>query len=94
LTVNDTDAEVADFVLSCRSMGRGVEQAMLYSLTCAGQRLGAGRLIAHFRPTARNGPCKEFLDAHSGLERLPDESTYAWRLESSYPLPAHITLKI
>jgi FkbH-like protein len=58
---------LTDFLLSCRAMGRGVEQAMLATVLREAQRLGARKLFAQFRQTSRNAPCLEFLRSTSAV---------------------------
>jgi len=92
LTVDAGMAEVVDFVLSCRVLGRGVEAAMLHCLATSARAAGAERLAATHRPTARNAPCREFFESRSGFVRAGDESRYEWSLTTPYPLPEHIVL--
>lgn len=81
--VDGSIARIVDFVLSCRVMGRRIEEVMLSLAADAGQELGADRLMATVRPTSKNGPCQRFfassamsqtghgqyeLDLHQGLE--------------------------
>ncbi len=74
----DGDAgRIEDFVLSCRVMGRGVEQRMLARLRDEALAHGCARLIARYVPTARNGPCRSFLSA-SGFRASGD---LEWELE-------------
>jgi FkbH-like protein len=55
-------AYIEDLVLSCRVLGRRVEQTMLYVIAERARRLGAESLIADFVPTPRNQPCRSFLE--------------------------------
>jgi FkbH-like protein len=57
---------VEDLVLSCRVMGRRVEQTMLYVIAERARMLGAQTLIADFLTTSRNQPCRSFLE-QSGM---------------------------
>jgi len=45
--------------MSCRVLGRGVDEAMLNLVTAAAQRLGARRLLGEYRPRAKNGMVRE-----------------------------------
>jgi FkbH-like protein len=85
-------AILADFVLSCRVLGRGVEQVMLSTMAECARSVGSRRLVAHYLPTERNGPCKSFFDDHSGFARL-GESGYVWELSRAYPAPGHVTVR-
>lgn len=55
-------ATIEDFVVSCRAFSRGVEEAMLSSISKAMQSLGVKSLNMEYLPTKRNMPCKEFLE--------------------------------
>lgn len=66
VSIADDLATVEDFVLSCRVMGKGVEEAVLYHLFCMSRQLGAARLRATYRQSPRNLPCKEFFERSCG----------------------------
>jgi|GEM_PF-1005086 len=51
------------FLLSCRILGRKLEEAVLTALKKIGETLGARRLIATFTDTGKNAPFREFLAA-------------------------------
>jgi FkbH-like protein len=84
-------ANVVDFVLSCRVMGRNVERVLL---ACAAQHsaaLGLEELRAQYLPTAKNRPCLEFLIS-SGFAREANENLFTWSLHQPYPFPRGIEL--
>jgi FkbH-like protein len=85
-------SEIEDFVLSCRVMGRGVEETMLSTLVSAARTRGASALIARLRPTDRNQPCEKFFHDHSGFQR--HEDVFTWEIGSSYPRPTHVTTEV
>jgi FkbH-like protein len=90
-TLVDKTAHVGDFVLSCRVMGRGVEQAIVHALVQGARAMGAERLTMEHLATARNGPCKTFLDQQSQLTRTED-AVYCWETSAPYPAPTHIVV--
>jgi amino acid adenylation domain-containing protein/FkbH-like protein len=51
------------FLLSCRALGKGVERAMLLELAARARSAGAETLAFVFHETARNEPCRRFLEA-------------------------------
>lgn len=53
--------EVVDFVLSCRAMGRKVEDTLAHFWIEQARAAGAARVIAQAVPTAKNMPCLAFL---------------------------------
>jgi FkbH-like protein len=83
---------VRDFLLSCRAMGRRVEETMLHLAISCAQEAGVREVIAEYRPTPRNRPCLEFLES-SGLDRC-DKIRFAWQTASPFRLPSSVTLVI
>jgi FkbH-like protein len=84
------EANLADFVLSCRVMGRRVEEAMIFAAARFARQAGASRLRARYLPTERNGPTLMVL-RQSGLAELRD-SEFAWDCGTEYPAPDGVTL--
>jgi FkbH-like protein len=92
----EIDARVAaieDFVLSCRAMGRRVEEAMLYALAAISWHAGAAELTAQFIETPRNKPCLKFFESCC-MQRDENANWLSYRLElKSLPaFPDCITL--
>jgi FkbH-like protein len=52
---------IENWLMSCRVLGRGVETATLGLLAEQAIRLGAGRLVGEYRPTAKNGMVRELF---------------------------------
>jgi FkbH-like protein len=91
LEMKGEEARIVDFVLSCRVIGRQVEEAMLYqAVRYAGER-GMRTLAAQFVATPKNGPCLQFLQ-RSGLAN--DGQTFRWELSRPYAAPRHVDLQI
>jgi FkbH-like protein len=76
LDVNDGVAEVSDFVLSCRVMGRGVEATMLHVMTDYVHKNDLLEVRAIYERTLRNEPCYAFF-VESRWSRQGD--TFIWR---------------
>jgi FkbH-like protein len=53
--LENSDAIIETWLMSCRVLGRGVEQACLNLIAAAAQSHGAKRLIGQYRPTEKNG---------------------------------------
>lgn len=84
-------AVVTDLVLSCRVMGRGVEETLLHLAWWLAHAEGRTRLSAQLLPTAKNKPCLTFLE-RSGLTRQGDH-LFLWDVQQPYPLPATLELE-
>ena len=92
LAVNGSTANICDFVLSCRVLGRGVEEAILHGLTERARQLRAARVLAVCRPTPKNGPCQEFFKERSRFA-AGDGGVFEWSAADVYPVPSHIVLE-
>ncbi len=90
LRAEDHAARIVDFVLSCRVMGRKIEEAMAHVLVEAARKEGARSVEVQYLPTAKNKPCLEFWQ-RSGFE-APAESRFVWTTEHPYPLPQVVEL--
>jgi FkbH-like protein len=55
----EDDVLIDTWLMSCRVLGRQVEQATLQLVAGEARRLGSKRLIGEYRPTAKNGMVKE-----------------------------------
>jgi FkbH-like protein len=91
LEVADGALLVADFVLSCRVMGRRVEETMLAIAVEHARVLGLPRIFAVHRPTERNVPCLRFFE-QSGLKR-EGVGIFFWPTADPYPVPVTIALE-
>ena len=90
LAVKGETAEVTDFLLSCRAMGRRVEETMTHLLVDQAYAQGAKEVIANYQPTPRNAPCLRFW-MDSGFESTT-EHRFCWAEASGYPLPQEVSL--
>jgi FkbH-like protein len=88
----DETGRLVDFILSCRAMGRKVEEAMLHLAATELARLGARAMKVSYLPTERNRPTLDVLDS-SHLEPA-SHNEYAFDLARRYPAPADITIDL
>ena len=87
----DTVAFITDFVLSCRVMGRGVENAMLSSLIDLARIHQIDTVRATHQPTDRNMPCEAFFETHSKFDS--EGGVYSWQVKNPYKKPDFIESK-
>ncbi len=73
--------EIDSFLLSCRVLGRGVEQAMVRHLAQFAETHGRDHLLIPFIPTAKNLPARHFLD------NLPQAQTSMHGEATHYTVP-------
>ena len=80
--------EIDTFLMSCRTIGRTVETAMLSMLAERAAASGAHTLNGWFRPTRKNAPAADFYAKH-GFEctgRKGDDESYELELVSGMPV--------
>lgn len=58
---------ITDFVLSCRVMGRLVEEAMIEFIIERARKFGQKTVVAMFNQTPKNGPAEQFMNERSGF---------------------------
>ena len=80
-----------DFILSCRVMGREVEEAMVAVAVAEARQMGAKTLAAEYQPTLKNAPCLKFWE-RSGFKNGQSQHVFCWSLDKSYAVPDHIVL--
>lgn len=88
---NHADKEwvIDTFVLSCRVMGRGIEDAMLGYICSMAREDGVVRVKAEYIPTKKNKPCEQFLP-NFGFKKEGEEWTYGY--ETPIKQVGHIAL--
>ena len=90
--VDGTTARLVDFVLSCRVMGRRVEETMVHLSCLMAMELSASRLEAELLPTAKNAPCGRFFEI--GPLPVIGEGIYGIDLDSPTPAPDAVTIEL
>ncbi len=88
LAVSDTVGNVCDFVLSCRVIGRKIEELMLGIVIEQAQKAGIKELLAQYIPTDRNKPCLEFFNS---LNFKCQENLFSWDMKNSYSYPEEVS---
>jgi FkbH-like protein len=83
--------QVIDFLLSCRVMGRKVEEMMLHIVSEYGRSLKLKMLTACYLVTEKNHPCYAFWKK-SGFEHDEKTDTFMWSLDKPYPQPGCIQI--
>ncbi|MBI5319929.1 HAD-IIIC family phosphatase [Bradyrhizobium sp.] len=87
--------EVDTWIMSCRVLGRRVEEAILQHLVQQARAAGAGELVGRYIPTARNGLVKDHFEK-LGFARLgaePNGET-VWRLDVGQYSDKELPMKI
>jgi FkbH-like protein len=84
-------ARLDSVLMSCRALGRGIEQALLHVVAEQARAHGASRLRASWVDGPRNGPALAFL-RESGFVEESDGSLAA-SLDRPFDLPSHVVLE-
>ncbi|MDC0170041.1 HAD-IIIC family phosphatase [Candidatus Nitrosopelagicus sp.] len=79
------------FLLSCRIMGRGVENGILSQILIDAKNNGIEEIRANFIPTKKNKPAENFL-SDFGFEKNNDYWIY--KLNNEIKLPKHLKVEI
>ena len=90
LEIKESIGTIVDFILSCRVMGRRVEEAMLHTIVSYAKSRELREVQAEYVATPKNRPCRRFFD-ESGFESVADD-IFVWNTEKPYKKPEHITL--
>ncbi len=83
---------VADYVLSCRVMGRRVEETLVWFATERARTLGKTKLHAPYDKTPKNKPCLTFFEGLDPFNR--DGDVFMWTGEPAMPCPHGVSVQI
>jgi FkbH-like protein len=84
-------AQIIDFVLSCRVMGRKIEDAMLFTVIQHARAEGIKDVYARYLPTAKNKPCLDFFKGLvPGFYR--EGETFYLDAKTYFQAPEHLEL--
>ena len=76
----DDSIEIDTWLMSCRVLGRLVEEATLNLIAAEATRLGAKTLIGRYIPTTKNGMVKDHYEK-LGFSAFDREGDTLWRLD-------------
>lgn len=82
-----TDVHIRLWLMSCRVLKRGMEEAMMEALAEKARLAGGEKLIGYYYPTAKNGMVRDFYSAH-GFSLMDDaDGNTVWEhsLETDAP---------
>ena len=92
LEFSNTRAEIIDFVLSCRVMGRRIEETLVSIAHQFAREQGLAEIVATPIPTKKNAPCMRFWQ-DSGLGSGQDKESYSWSTDRTYDTPSQARLE-
>lgn len=83
----EKDLFIDTFLLSCRVLGRGIENVILDFMGNYCREMGIENVVAMFNPTQKNAPFLEFLEK-SGWKKCDNSNPHIYALEvNSIPKP-------
>ena len=91
LEIQDRKAQIVDFVLSCRVLGRKIEETLLSRAIHYANALGVEEVYARYIPTSKNKPCLDFFKNLAPRFQQQGE-LFIRDVEQPFPLPEHIEL--
>ncbi len=87
---NPKEWNIDTFLLSCRVIGRGVEDAIMSHILIEAKNQKIERVYASYVPTKKNIPCKSFLDDF-GFKK--EGENWVFDTKNDINIPKHIVLK-
>lgn len=83
--IKDDTAQIVDFLLSCRVMGRKIEETMVRVVVRFCISNGIKKLIAEYVPTNKNKPCFDFWKYKSGFIFNEEQNSFLWDFSNVFP---------
>jgi FkbH-like protein len=91
LEIQERSAQVVDFILSCRVLGRELEDTMLAMAIQHAQGLGIENVYARYIPTSKNKPCLDFFKSLAPRFQQQGDC-FVRKGNQPFPVPGHIEL--
>ncbi|MCA9408515.1 MAG: HAD-IIIC family phosphatase [Candidatus Omnitrophica bacterium] len=91
LVVEEGKGTIVDFILSCRVIGRKVEESMVAILMEYAQKIDLEAVTASYLPTAKNKPCLGFWKK-SGFKYSDNDQNFCWIMDNKFPIPDSIKI--
>jgi len=85
----DNSLILTDFLLSCRVIGRKVEETMLSVAIDLAVQKGCSSFIANYVQTYKNKPCLDFFKSSGFLE---NGYQFTWECKKDYVRPFYVDL--
>jgi FkbH-like protein len=90
--LEEKKGKILDFLLSCRVMGRGVEEAMFCTAVQHANSLGCEEVSAEYIQNPRNLPIERWLQSQPNLIR--EGNTFRFSLLHSLDYAPHINITV
>lgn len=84
---------ITDWLMSCRVLKRGVEQALMNEVFLRAKELGLGRVTGEFIPTAKNGMVRDFF-VQFGFEKVAEREGHSfWQADTAAYQPSTVFIE-
>jgi FkbH-like protein len=77
----DGELDIDTWLMSCRVLGRGIEQASLAVLAAEARRSGFRTLVGHYRPTRKNDMVRDHYLGLGFKSRATNDGLTSWHLQ-------------
>lgn len=84
-----TEWSIDTFLLSCRVMGRGIEDAILGHILQKAKTQGVSKVKGTYIPTKKNMPCEHFLSNYGFVK---DSDSWSYSLNNPIKIPNHLVV--
>lgn len=93
--ISDSQLHMRLWLMSCRVLKRGMEDAMLDTLVEDAKAKGLKAIIGYYYPTPKNGMVKDFY-GRMGFEKIDEdaEGNTTWKLDLSSYTPKNPAIEI
>ncbi len=91
LEIQDRSAQIVDFILSCRVLGRKIEETMLAVAIHQAQAMGVANVYARYTSTSKNKPCLDFFKSLAPRFQQQGEC-FIMDAKQPFSVPGHIEL--
>ena len=88
---NDKEWKIDTFLLSCRVIGRGIEDAIISYILKDAKNQGVEKIRANFIPTKKNSPAETFLP-NCGFKK--ENEYWVYDLNNPIKSPNHLLLEV
>jgi len=91
LEIQDRKAQIVDFILSCRVLGRKIEETMLSTAINYARALGVEVVYARYIATSKNKPCLDFFKSLTPRFQQQGEC-FVWNGKEPFLVPDYIEI--
>ena len=85
LAIDGATGQIEDFLLSCRVMTRGVENAMLATVAQYARDIGCDVLLVEYSASPKNSPCRSWLESTPSISLEGNRFMYSLRNPPLHP---------